>query len=80
MKSQEGIGLFSAHISLQKGLAGLRKIDDDQSIHDVTEVRIDAEPQELPAQLQIVFEENGYAPATRFKARNQFRQILNVVD
>jgi hypothetical protein len=53
---EERLRSVFSHITLQDALVGLRQIDQDQSIQDITEPGIYVEPQQLPAQLQVVFQ------------------------
>jgi hypothetical protein len=80
MALKKGFRIRLAHVAIEDLWIRPPEIDKDQRIENVVEMRVRAEPKELPPELHVVFQQDGNSLLIGFDVGNKFRKILDVVE
>ena len=78
MESKEARGFGLSEVTLEQSGLGPGQVDNDESIHSLTELAIDVKSDELPAELEVLAKQHRDTRASRLDVSHRVRQIVNI--
>jgi len=71
MVTSEGNRAFSAHVAIEYRGFGMAQVNDNEAVEHVGKFSIYVEPQQFPAYLGVLFQQDGEALAVGFDICNR---------